>query len=28
LAVALVHRDLDGLRAEVDFEKTIQGEPA
>ena len=28
LAVALVHRDLDGLRAEVEFEKTMRGEPA
>jgi NADPH-dependent 2,4-dienoyl-CoA reductase/sulfur reductase-like enzyme len=28
LAVALVHRDLDGLRAEVEFEKTMRVEPA
>lgn len=26
LAVAVVHRDMDGLRAEVDFEKTSRGE--
>jgi apoptosis-inducing factor 3 len=28
LAVALVHRDLEGLRAEVEFEKTMRGELA
>jgi NADPH-dependent 2,4-dienoyl-CoA reductase/sulfur reductase-like enzyme len=28
LAVALVHRDLEGLRAELEFEKTMRGELA
>jgi NADPH-dependent 2,4-dienoyl-CoA reductase/sulfur reductase-like enzyme len=28
LAIAVVHRDLDGLRAEVEFEKTMRGELA
>jgi len=28
LAVAVVHRDLDGLHVEAEFEKTIRGEPA
>jgi hypothetical protein len=28
LAVAVVHRDLAGLRAEAEFERTTRGEPA
>jgi NADPH-dependent 2,4-dienoyl-CoA reductase/sulfur reductase-like enzyme/nitrite reductase/ring-hydroxylating ferredoxin subunit len=28
LAVAVVHRDLEGLREEVEFERTIRGEPS
>ena len=28
LAVAVVHRDLEGLRAEVEFERTIRARPS